>query len=54
MLELPNFSQVTTSTIYFESCDKFFFDDTIDKNYDFITFFSKYLYFMKAWGSHFC
>ena len=26
----------------------------MDRNYDVITFFSKYPYFKKAWGSHFC
>ena len=27
-----------------------FFGDVIDRNYDVITFFSKYRYFTKAWG----
>ena len=42
MLELPNFGDMTTSTIYFESRD-----DATD-NYDGITFISKYLYFKEG------
>ena len=48
VLELPNFGHMTTSTIKLESRNKFFVDDVIDRNYDVITFFSKYLYFKKA------
>ena len=44
MLELPNFDYITTSTILFESLDKVL----LDRNYDAITFMSKYLYFKKA------
>ena len=40
MLELPNFGHMTTSTIWFESLDKFF-GDVIDRNYDVITFISR-------------
>ena len=42
MLELPNFCQITTSTIWFDSCGKIF-DDVMDKIYDVIAFISKYL-----------
>ena len=52
MLELPNFRHMTTSTTEFESHN--FVSDIMDRNYDVITFMSKYLYFMKAWSSHFC
>ena len=31
-----------------------FVGDVIDRIYDVITFISKYLYFRKVWGSHFC
>ena len=31
-----------------------FVADVMDKDYDFIAFFSKTLCFKKAWGSHFC
>ena len=44
VLKLPNFGHMTTSTITFESRDKFF-DDVIDRNYNAITFIFKYLYF---------
>ena len=54
ILELPNFGHMTTSIIWFESCDKNFLGDVIDKIYDVITFISKYLYFKKGWGNHFC
>ena len=53
MLQLSNFGHMTTSIISFESRDNFF-GDVMDRNYDVITFFSKYPYFKKAWGSHFC
>ena len=31
-----------------------FVSDVIDRMYDVITFISKYLYFKKGWGRHFC
>ena len=31
-----------------------FVGDVMDRNYDLITFISKYLYFKKAWDCHFC
>ena len=31
-----------------------FVGDVIERNYDVITIISKYCYFKKAWGSHFC
>ena len=48
MLELPNFGHMTTSTIQFESSDKIWLVTSWTKNYDVMTFFSKYLYFKKA------
>ena len=50
MLELPNFADMTTTTIKFESrwTHLDFVDDMIVRNYDFITFTLKYLYFIKA------
>ena len=47
VLELPSFSYMTLSIIQFESRGSFA-NDVIDKNYDVITFISKYLYFKKA------
>ena len=44
-LELPNFGHMTTSIIEFESFDKNFVGDVIDRIYDIISFTSKYLYF---------
>ena len=44
-LELPNFGHMTTSIIEFESFDKNFVGDVIDRIYDIIYFTSKYLYF---------
>ena len=38
MLELLEFGQMTTSTIWFEWHDKNFVGDVMDKNYDAITF----------------
>ena len=48
MLELPNFGEMTISTIQFELRDKIFVGDVMDRNYDVINFLSKYLYFKKA------
>ena len=52
ILELPNLSYMTTSTVYFESHDKIFGDVT-NRSYDITTFISKYLYFKKAKSSQF-
>ena len=41
MLELPDFGQMSTFTIQFESRDKIFAGDVIDRNYDLIIFISK-------------
>ena len=38
MLETPNFGHMTTSTIEFESRNKIFVVDDMDRNYDVITF----------------
>ena len=43
MIESPNFSHMTTSTMYFESLDKTFLVLYMDRNYDVIAFISKYL-----------
>ena len=43
MLELLNFSYMTTSTIKFESHEKKFVGDVVDKGYDVITFMKKIL-----------
>ena len=43
MLELLNFGYMTTSTIKFESYEKKFVGDIIDKGYDDITFMKKIL-----------
>ena len=48
MLELPKFDHMTE----FESRDKCY-SDVMNRNYDFITFISKYLYFKKAQSSQF-
>ena len=48
MLELPNFGQMTKSTVCFESLDKIFAGDIKGRNYDVITFISKYLCFKKV------
>ena len=48
MLELPNFGQMTKSTVCFESLDKIFAGDIMGRNYDVITFISKYLCFKKV------
>ena len=48
MLELPNFGHMTTSTIQFKSSDKIWLVTSWTKNYDVMTFFSKYLYIKKA------
>ena len=53
MAELPNFGHMTTSKIKLESCNKIV-ADVFERIYDVIIFISKYLYFKKAWGSHFC
>ena len=31
-----------------------FAGEVMDRNYDVMSFISKYLYFKRAWGSHFC
>ena len=49
ILELQNFGHMTTSTIELD-----FNDDVKDRNYDVIITVLQYLYFKKAWGSHFC
>ena len=49
MLELPNFGHMATSIICVN-----FAADVMDRNYNVITFISKYLYFNKAYSSHFC
>ena len=47
ILELLNFSHMTTYTRIFESRNKFF-DDVTERKYDIITFISKELYFKKG------
>ena len=42
MLQLTSFGHKTTSTMKFESRDKDFVDDVMDKKYDVISFISKY------------
>ena len=57
LIEIPeskNFGHMTTSTIWFEPCDNFFFSHVIDKNYNVIIVISKYFYFKKGWCSQFC
>ena len=49
MLELPNFVHMTNLSHVTN-----FVGDVIDRIYDVITFISKYPYFKKDWGSHFC
>ena len=46
-----SFSPVTSTNVGISSQN---FGDVINRNYDVIIFFSKYLYFTKAWCSHFC
>ena len=53
MLKLPNFVHMTLSTTKFGSHEKKFVGDLMDRNYDVITFISKYFHFKKAWGSQF-
>ena len=48
VLEFPNFGHMTTFIINFESLDKILLINVIDRNYDVITFISKYLYLKKA------
>ena len=52
MLQLLNFGHMTTSIIYVMWQN--FVVDVIDRIYDVVTFFKKYLYFKKGCGSHFC
>ena len=48
MLQLPNFGHMTTSSIQYESRDENFVGDVMDRNYDAITFISKYRCFKKV------
>ena len=47
MLVLPNYGNMSTSTIKFESRDNFS-GDVMNRNYEVIAFISKKLYFKKA------
>ena len=55
MLQLPNFFHMTTFTIEYESRDKIIlltsWTETVTSE---PLFQNNYLYFKKAWGSHFC
>ena len=53
MLEIPNFGHMTTSTIEFESRNKIFAVDDMDRNYDVITFQNTFI-LEKVWSSQFC
>ena len=55
MLELPNFDHMNEQIYNINGIMWWnILDEVINRNYDVKNFISKYRYFKKAWGSHFC